>query len=226
MIKAIIFDMDGLLLDSEPVQYESVVKTLKEFGVNLTEREFVEKIFKEGLGTADILKEKNPDADLEKYRKMRSENFIKMIDEKIRPMPYALEFLDMARESFKTGLVTNTSKEMAMPMLEKFGIQKKMDVMVFRRDYEKRKPDPESYLLAAKKLGVDPSECLVLEDTERGVASAKNAGMMCVAVPTELTKNLDFSRADMTVSNLGEIDPETLKGPDFRIRTKIAAHDA
>lgn len=86
------------------------------------------------------------------------------------------------------------------------GLKKYFDIRVNGNDVKKSKPNPDLYLLAAEKLGVKPKECVVIEDSVTGIHAAKNAGMFCIAVPNKYIKNGDFSKADIIVKSLKEID--------------------
>jgi HAD superfamily hydrolase (TIGR01509 family) len=211
MIKAVIFDMDGLLVDSEPLSYEAIRMTFDKYGFHLTEEEFITHYLKRGMSTKDLIKKYLLKMPIEDVINMKNSLFERLIREKLKLMLGVNEILELSRENFKTALVTHTKAKFVEMMLNKFGILEYFDVMICRGDYNKAKPDPECYLLASEKLGVEPSECLALEDSERGLLAAKAAGMKCIAVPNEFTKDLDFSKADLVVKNLKEINLKIMK---------------
>jgi beta-phosphoglucomutase-like phosphatase (HAD superfamily) len=85
-----------------------------------------------------------------------------------------------------------------------------IDVIVTREDYKKSKPDPEPYLITAKKLNISPKDCVVIEDSLTGLKSAKSAGMKCIMIPTGLTKKQDFKEADLVVKSAKYINIKNL----------------
>jgi len=102
-------------------------------------------------------------------------------------------------------LTTSGGPNSTEKILKKTGLDKIFSVVITNADYVKKKPNPEPYLTTAKKLGLEPSECVVIEDTPVGVESAKAAGMKCIALPNEFTKKQDFSKADLIVDSADKI---------------------
>jgi HAD superfamily hydrolase (TIGR01509 family) len=205
MISAVLFDLDGLIVDSEPWQFESLKKVLKEFGYSLTKSEFISQWVQEGYSYEKAIMKYNLKTTPEEIRKRKLQHYSVMIKEKMKLMPGAKETLALLKGSFKLALVTNSNKPDIELIFRKFGLSGFYDVILTWEDYVKRKPDPECYLMAARLLGASPAACVVIEDSIRGVNAAKNAGMKVIAVPNSFTKDGDFSGADIVVKNLGEI---------------------
>jgi beta-phosphoglucomutase-like phosphatase (HAD superfamily) len=103
-------------------------------------------------------------------------------------------------------VTTSAGREGTLLILSKAGIDKMFDVIITRDDCEKLKPDPEPYIVTAKKLQIEPKFCVAIEDTSLGVESAKGAGMLCIAIPNEFTRDQDFSMADVVVKSANEVE--------------------
>lgn len=132
------------------------------------------------------------------------ERVIELIGENDTKMPGVKEILDFCKSKrLKIGLASNSSHDLIEVVLEKVGIKHYFDFFSSAQDVEKGKPDPAVYLYAAEKLGVEPGECLVFEDSIIGVRAAKSAGMFVVAIPTpEDFNKSSFEIADFKISNL------------------------
>jgi beta-phosphoglucomutase len=187
--KAALFDLDGTLVDTEPLWRISVEQTMiKEGGVPVTAEDLITK-----KGLQDTVKWQTMlDKGLLKTTKtavqLSQENhefFINMI--KNFPLTVNQGFWELAdvlknSKGFKLGLTTNTDKETARQVLDKIGIKTTFDIYVFGNDVKKAKPDPEMYLKAANELHLSPKEILVFEDSPSGAAAADKAGMDVVVL--------------------------------------------
>lgn len=204
MIKAILFDRDGVLVNSEIVNIRSSVRVLSEMGIEADTEDEAVIMGKHPLDYVDFFVEKYGiarnnflDIRLNTYKNMLSDAAV--FDD-------AVEFLEKIRkEGYLTGLVTSASRETTEYTISAFHFEDSFDAIVTFDDVSRRKPSPDPYLLAAKKLKTNPSECLVIEDSILGLAAAKNAGMRCVVRLNESTEGLDFSDADLVVKDVGDV---------------------
>jgi len=113
---------------------------------------------------------------------------------------------------YKLALASQGHKYNVLAMVEKFDFNKYFDVVLGKQDVNKSKPDPEIFLRAAEKLKVKPEECLVVEDSEKGIIAAKRARMKCIAIPDDWTKKYnDFSRADLIINDLNELSLDKIQ---------------
>lgn len=123
----------------------------------------------------------------------------------------AAEFLQLSRQYVKTALVTSSSESKMQHVYEQLPfIRESFDVIITAADIIRSKPSPECYLLAAESLGVTPDECVVFEDSEAGIQSAKNAGMKIAALATTLSRQTLMSLADTIIDNFTNQTPETI----------------
>jgi beta-phosphoglucomutase family hydrolase len=201
MIKAIIFDFDGLMVDSEPAHYHAFKKALKGYEVR-----FLWKDHMRYLGISDkemcegLVKEHHLELTPSELMKKKDKAFLRVL-QKIRPMTGLSRLLKRIR-AYKKAVASGSHKKEIQIVLRNLGLLDKFDIVVSSDEVKKGKPAPDLFLLAAKKLGVKPSECLVLEDAANGVVAAKAAGMKCYLISKKAQKCL----VDRKLRNLNEVD--------------------
>jgi len=213
MIKAVIFDMDGVLLDSEPLIREAAMRMFAEHGLTVQPEDF-----RPFVGTGEDrfiggVAEKygfplNPARD-----KARTyEIYAAVVNGKIKPLNGAPEFIQKARAKGLKLAVASSADQIKMEInLGGIGIpMETFDAVVSGSDVTKKKPDPEAFLKAAEKLGVAPKQCLVVEDAVNGVQAANAAGMKCLAVMTSFTAE-DLHEADWVANDLADAPDEALE---------------
>ncbi len=184
--KAILLDMDGVVALSENFHRKTFNDVLKSLGIFVNKKEWMKKYA--GIGSPKIMKrlfrQHGIDEDAAEWVKKRAEHFKKALQrEKMPSVPGVKKFLKWAKQNrVKVMVVSGGHSKSVSNMLKNMGISGLK--VVGRDNVKKPKPSPDEYLLAAKKLGVSPSECLVFEDSPTGVRSARGAGMKCVALLT------------------------------------------
>lgn len=207
-IKALIFDMDGVILNSMPMhiaiwkkifQKRKLPKlTLKEFEKynGTSTKEIAEKIIKKYN-----LKEK-PDDIVKEKRKIEE----KMMDKKIRLFPDALPSIKKLRKSgYKLAIATSAMPPMVRYVRKRFKLQKYFDTIVYSAQVKHSKPAPDLFLLASKKLEIKPEYCAVVEDALNGIEAANKAGMTSIAITNTFKKEVFKGKADYTIKSLDEI---------------------
>jgi HAD superfamily hydrolase (TIGR01509 family) len=180
--KAYLFDCDGTIVDSMPLHYKAWSKVLAEWGC-----EFPEELFYSwgGMPVAEIIATLNQrqgltmPADEVAHRK---EGMYFDILPQLEAVPEVLEHIEMTHGKIPFAVVSGSTRDSVTRSLEMLGILDKFETLVCAGDYVKSKPDPEPFLVAAERLGVEPKDCLVFEDTEMGIQSATAAGMASVKV--------------------------------------------
>lgn len=183
--KAVLFDMDGVIVDSEPLHFASFQATLQRFGRKLDDtqykRHFMGKTDEEGLKQYfEFMGEMaHPDAILDE----KARSYLELAADQLVAYPGVLEFIrDLASRQVPLALVTGSLRAEAEITLKTFGLTDLFSVVIPAEDISRSKPDPEGYLKGAKALGVAPADCVILEDAASGVKAAKAAGIRCVAV--------------------------------------------
>jgi HAD superfamily hydrolase (TIGR01509 family) len=208
-MKAVIFDRDGVIIDSEFANVNASVFAFNELGIELTAEE---KGYIVGRHSADYVEHflKTYDFSRAKFREIHSKKYYELLD----TAPLFSKTVNLIKRlhalNVKLALTTSSRKESTLKILEKAGIKSAFSVVVAYEDYTNRKPHPEPYLVTAKRLNVDPKDCVVIEDSFVGVESAKAAGMKCIALPNDHSKHQDFSKADIIIDSADKIDLELL----------------
>lgn len=207
---AVIFDMDGLLVESEHLQSKSFEIVLARHGV-VAEYNEAGTIQIAGITSKEnfelIKKKHHIPISSDELVSIKNEVYSQLIEDGIDPMPGAHRLI----ESLKKGGVKTAVASSSIPgdierVLKQIGLFDEFDSIVSGSEVEHSKPAPDIFLEAARRIGADPSRCIVLEDAEAGVKAAKSAGMFVIAVPNKYTSHNDFSKADVVVNSLEELN--------------------
>ncbi len=212
--EAVLFDNDGVLVDTEQYYVLACQRMVAEmFGLELSLDDYQDYGYTKGIGTTGWLLERGiGEGEIEEYKVRRDELYEEFLNQGNAPMEGVLELLDfLEKKKIPRAVVTATFRKHLEIAHSYTGILDKVLFAVTNEDTEREKPFPDGYLLAAKKLGVDPARCLVIEDSPRGIAAGKNAGMTVWAIPTRQTRDLDLSRADKVWNGAGEVLEELKK---------------
>ena len=184
MIKAILFDLDGTLVDTEKIFMKVAQKIAHKHGFELNEHEtFLYGVQAETFYKI-ILKNRRKDLDIKKLVEEHKKNYEELIKEKIKIFPGAIEAVKESKEKYKIGLVSGSDQKEIRIVL------KKINIIVASKDTKKGKPDPEGYLRAARRLKVKPFECIAIEDSKAGIDAGKSAGMKVIGVLNGSKQNL------------------------------------
>lgn len=205
MIKAVIFDFDGLIIDTETIWYEAFKEALLHFEVDLTIEQFALVI-----GTDDtvldqyILDNINESSSILEIKELAK----KFFDENIgQPLlrDGVEDYLLAAKEAgLKIGLASSSTRAWVETYLTQLGILSYFEVIKTRDDVTTVKPDPELYLQAVNALGVRPEEAIAFEDSLNGLKAARAAGLKCVIFPNSVTSHLAFEDYSLRFSSMAE----------------------
>ncbi|PEJ57251.1 HAD family hydrolase [Bacillus sp. AFS002410] len=205
MIKAVIFDFDGLIVDTESVWYEAYKEVLNRYKVELTLQKFSEVV-----GTSDEILFEYINSNLkEPIEKEIIEQMAKeLVDEKLlEPVlrESVEDYLISAKNAgLQIALASSSSREWVQSFLEKLNIYEYFSVIKTKEDVAKVKPDPELYLKAIEEIGVDVTEAIAFEDSLNGLIAATKAGLQCVIVPNSVTSHLAFENHSLRISSMAE----------------------
>ena len=204
MIEAVLWDLDGVLVDTAGFHYQAWRQLLSELGRNLSEEEF-RRTF--GLRNDLILRDMLREVSAEEVRRLseRKEAFFRQhAAGRVTPLPGAVDLVRRARDGGRrTALVTSTPQVNIDFVLGQVSLTGAFDTIVAAEDVSRGKPDPEGFLLAAHRLGVAPERCLVIEDAPGGIEGARRAGMRSLAVTTTHPRE-DLAAADAVVDSLND----------------------
>jgi HAD superfamily hydrolase (TIGR01509 family) len=210
MISTVIFDLDGLLSDTEPLHRRAYQKVLARRGVRLSAA-YAAHWIRAGKGIVEFLGKKRLTLDVDSIRAEKAEAYAELVARSARPMPGAVALLDLLRGRKTLALASSSYPAAVAAVLEALRIKEYFRLVVTQGDVDRVKPWPDLFLCAAARLNVEPSECVVLEDAEKGVMAAHAAGMKCIAVPNEYTRDNDFSKATLVVKSLRDVTLEMIE---------------
>jgi HAD superfamily hydrolase (TIGR01509 family) len=208
--RALVFDFDGLIIDSETPDYRAWKAMYARRGFELPLELWCGAIgsgpghdcFDPHKHLSELV---GSPLDYAELRNERRPHFLEMVD--AQPLLPGVEacFRDARALGFKIGVASSSPLQWVGPRLEKLGLARSLGCLRTRDDVERVKPDPALYRCAVEALGVQPHEAIALEDSENGVIAAKAAGLRCVAVPNEMTRRLCFDRADLVIASLAAV---------------------
>lgn len=211
MITTVIFDLDGLLADTEPLHFRAYQDVLQPKGTTLTVSEYIEHWVRAGKGIKEWVANRGLDLDPHQLRVQKSKRYLELLASSLRPMDGVFELLGTLHGDKTLALASSAYRDAVDGVLEGLNIAHYFKVIVSGSDVPKVKPAPDIFLAAARQVGAAPSECIVVEDAEKGVLAAYQAGMPCIAVPNEHTRHHDFSKATRVCSSLNEITLELIE---------------
>lgn len=209
MIRGVIYDVDGVIVDSEPLHIKAWCQTLENFHSNISQlpSDFLQK--RKGERPINIAQEfiekLQLSVDADAFLKVKVAMYGKLMHTDLKLMPGVKTSLDFfENENMAFGIGTSDVREDTEYILQKFGLKKYFSAIVTGDEVKNGKPDPEIYLKVVQKLSLKPQECIVIEDATRGVLAAKNAGCLCIGVKNN-TKDQDLSKADIIIDSLEDI---------------------
>jgi HAD superfamily hydrolase (TIGR01509 family) len=208
LIKALVFDFDGTILDTESQHYHALQEMFKEHGSDLPI-----EVWGEGIGTHSgfnpyeyLEKQIQKKVDHEKLKVRRTERALELIREQ-KPLPGIENYLKAAKElDIKIGLASSSSRDWVEEHLGRIGLMDYFEVIKTADDVEKVKPDPALYIQAVEALGVKPEEAIAFEDSLNGATAAKKAGLYCIAIPNPVTKHMLFDEVDHQMESIAELE--------------------
>lgn len=203
MLKAVIFDMDGVIADTEKLHAQTSAEMLREFGILVPPKELSAKY----AGTSDefmfrdLFSEHRIPADPIATARRRWQKMYTLLDGNIQPMPGAVELIrELKQHGVKIGLASGSYLHFIDLVLGKLSVKHFFDAIASGEEVKNIKPAPDVFLLAAQRLGVQPEHCIVIEDAVSGMIGAKCAGMKCVGLVDNPLKKYP---ADILTSQLG-----------------------
>lgn len=203
--KYILFDNDGVLVETEKWYFEANKKALKLLDLDL-EMDFYQNIMIKGGSAFELATFNNIEKDIiEKHRKLRDNFYQEFLQTKDITIPKVKDILKELSKRYKMAIIT-TSRRVDFELIHKNrGIADFMDFVLCVEDYEKAKPNPEPYLKGLELFNAKSFEAIVVEDSQRGLESAKRANLDCIVVKNEFTATQDFTKADFLIESLDKL---------------------
>ncbi len=207
-MKAILWDNDGVLVDTEGLYFDATREALGELGVELSEADFVEISLRRGASVFELAQGRGVEARrIEDARQRRNARYARLIEAGVELIPGVGKALAQLSGLARMAVVTSSQPEHFALQHARTGIRERFELVLTGADFTRFKPDPEPYLLAAARLGVAPADCLVVEDSERGLVSATRAGMRCVVVPRGLSRAGSWHGAYRVLERVDQVVP-------------------
>ena len=210
MITAVTFDLDGLLADTEKLHSRAWRETLAMSGVEVSEADYAAHWIRAGHGIVEYLERRGLELDLDLLRKRKAGIYHRLVEASACAMPGAVALVEALHGHKRLALATSSYLESATAVLTRVDVSRYLEVIATYESAPRRKPHPDVFLYVASQLGVPPDRCVALDDAEKGIVAAHEAGMKSIAVPTADTRDNDFSRATLVVSSLHAISLELI----------------
>ncbi len=202
-MKALIFDMDGLMIDSESLYFETDRELAQEFGKTVKDETLWKMMGRKPIEAMAVYAEDlGMDICPEELLRIRNKRFAEKLKKSVVPMPGLFEILNEFKGRMKLSIATGSSTEFLKIVLDSLKLHDYFDELTTSDEIRNGKPDPEIYLKSIAKVKLKPEDCIVLEDSGNGALAGKRAGCYTIAVPSELTYEQDFSFVDYKAADL------------------------
>ena len=216
MIEAVIFDMDGVIIDTESIYKKIESKMYKDLGIKMSREEALSNMGKGVFNWWCILKEKyHLKEDPQALADYEIQTYIDYLFDDCKQKKFMDGIGDSVRtlkkKNYKIALASGSERAAVERVLDLSEFRECFDVTISNSDVKKCKPDPEIFLIAAEKLKVDPVKCLVIEDSYNGIKAAKTAGMTCLAYTSAPEGMIDYSLADGLLDHHNQLYDKYLK---------------
>lgn len=211
-VRALIFDMDGVLVDSEPLHLLAYQELFSVHAIEYTEAHNQEFLGCKDIAMAEILVERwTLPFSPEQLVQNKETILARLLRSDAQMRPGVTKLLEEARAlNIPCAVASSATLPTIQLVVDVLGIRQYFHHLSSGDEVEHGKPAPDVFLLAAKRLGVPPEHCLVIEDTFNGIKAAKAAGMFCIAIPCDATRHQDHSQADVNLNSLEEVSLKSL----------------
>jgi HAD superfamily hydrolase (TIGR01509 family) len=211
----ILWDNDGVLVDTEGLYFRATQDVLRTVGIHLTADQFKEISLRRGESTFVLAAERGiSDGEIERLRAERDRRYAELLGSQSWAIDGADEVLRSLHGQVRMGVVTSARKVHFEAAHASTGLCQYLDFVLTREDYQQTKPHPEPYLTALARHGLHPEDCIVVEDSERGLAAATAAGLPCLIVLSDLSRGADFSRATQVLPSIRDVPSMVRKWAD------------
>ncbi len=207
----VIFDFDGVIVDSEELQYQSYSRVLDQFGAAVSREEYEREWIAAGLGPEFAVRQFALPIEADELRRRKEPIYHEMLRSDARLIPGAAALIELLSRSMPLAVATNSTAADLDLVFDPFDLRRFFTAVVTREDYSGRKPAPDAFLVAAARLGLPPGACVVIEDATKGVIAAERAGCPCIAIPNDFTRRNDFTRASVVLDGMHQVTGELIR---------------
>ena len=210
MIKGILWDNDGVLVDTERLYFQANHEVLLPYQIEMTEADFFNFYLINNCGAWHLLREQDiSEEEILSIRKKRDDLYIQsLLNSTHLVVPGIESLLKKVNGRVRMGVVTSSYRDYFNAIHNKLNLMQYFEFAITNEDYKESKPSPEPYLLGLQKLNIPNDDCLVIEDSPRGLQSALAAGIRCIAIRTELMRDYSFEGAYRIVESVEELGEE------------------
>jgi HAD superfamily hydrolase (TIGR01509 family) len=206
MIRCIFWDNDGVLVDTEGLYFRATAETLQSVDIELTREIFIDISLTRGESVFSLAASAGfTPAEVESLRIRRNDRYAELLGKETLAIARVETTLQKLHGKLAMGVVTGSRRDHFDIIHRRTGFLQNFDFTLTREDYNHAKPHPDSYLAALRHCGLQPEECLVVEDSERGLLAARGAGLQCLVIPGEMTRMGDFSTAARILEHISEV---------------------
>jgi len=206
MTKAILWDNDGVLVDTEQLYYEVTRDVLATVGIGLSEMQYKDLFLLQGRGAWHLAAQRGiPPDEVERLRDRRNALYSEGLRQSPRPIAGVETVLSALHGRYQMGVVTSSRRDHFDLIHQHTGFLRFFDFVLTASDVTRVKPDPELYLRAVERTGLNPEDCLAIEDSARGLDAARGAGVRCIVVPTPLTRDAVFAGAERVFGRVEDL---------------------
>lgn len=205
---AVIFDLDGVIIDSEGLQHRAYNQVLQRFGVQVDAAVYSREWIAAGRGPEYAIHTYRLPLSVDELRRFKDPVYHDLMRREVELVPGARAALGRLGAVFRLALATNSNATDTAFILDHFGLRGVFSAIVTREHYQQAKPAPDAFRTAAAQLGLAAQRCVVVEDAFKGIAAATAAGCACVAYPHGYTANNDVRLAGAVIGSLDELTVE------------------
>lgn len=215
MLKAVIFDMDGVIIDSEHIHGVVEKKIFNSLGFDISEEEHNTYVGVTSRSMWEKLKkEHNLKESVDELVELKKKNFLDALEaiDDLEPIPGVVDLIkDLHENGIKIGLATSSNFKEIDAIVGRFNLKKYFTTLTSGEEVPRGKPAPDTFLLAAERLGCKPEECAVIEDSHNGVIAANAANTISIGYKAPNSRDQDLSMANLVVGSLSELSCKVIK---------------
>lgn len=206
-LEAVFWDNDGVLVDTEELYFDATRAVLAQAGFTFSAEQFTELSLRQGRSAFELVRQAVDEREIERLRSARNARYAERLAAGVAALDGIEEVLAALHGRVVMGVVTSSNPEHFEIAHRATGLRRYFDFVLTNRDYERSKPHPDPYLAALARCGLAPGQCIAVEDSERGLAAARAAGLRCIVVPRGLTRGGEFDGAYRVLEQAREIGP-------------------
>lgn len=218
-VEAIFWDNDGVLVETEHLYFEATRDVLRSIGLDLTEQQYIELFLVESRGAWHFARERGfSEPEIARFVERRNALYAERLAAGPALVPGITAVLDALHGRYVMGIVTSSRPEHFALIHQATGLLRYFDFVLASGDYARSKPEPDPYLRAIERSGVDREACIAIEDSERGLEAATRAGIRCLVVPSGLTRGRAFAGAYRVLATVADVPAALAPAPRTPVR--------